>query len=71
MGQTRVLCTASFQAGVPRWRKDSGLGWVTAEYSMLPASTSPRKERPRAGHGVLAQKPAADALAAWAAAHPG
>lgn len=35
-GNTRVMCTATFTAGVPRWRKDSGLGWVTAEYAMLP-----------------------------------
>ena len=35
-GNTRVMCTATFTDTVPRWRKDSGLGWVTAEYSMLP-----------------------------------
>ncbi len=50
MGNTRVLCTASFVEGVPRWREGSGLGWLTAEYSMLPASTTPRKSRPRNGH---------------------
>jgi len=50
MGRTQVLCTASFEAGVPRWREGSGRGWVTAEYSMLPGSTSPRKARSRAGH---------------------
>ncbi len=50
MGHTQVLCTASWESGVPAWRKDSGLGWVTAEYSMLPASTAPRKSRPRNGH---------------------
>ena len=38
-GNTRVMCTATFTAGVPRWRKDSGLGWVTAEYAMLPRAT--------------------------------
>ena len=48
MGGTRVICTASVEAGVPRWRKDSGLGWVTAEYGMLPASTGQRKRRPTA-----------------------
>ena len=48
MGGTRVICTASVEAGVPRWRKDSGLGWVTAEYGMLPASTGRRKGRPAA-----------------------
>ena len=46
IGQTRVICTACIAAGVPRWRKDSGLGWVTAEYGMLPASTGSRKSRP-------------------------
>ena len=45
MGETRVICTASFQAGVPRWRVGSGQGWVTAEYGMLPASTGERKQR--------------------------
>jgi ribonuclease PH len=45
MGETRVICTASAQSGVPRWRMHSGLGWVTAEYGMLPASTGDRKQR--------------------------
>lgn len=44
-GKTKVLCTASFTPGVPRWRKDSGLGWVTAEYSMLPRATNTRNDR--------------------------
>ena len=44
-GKTRVLCAASAAEGVPRWRKGSGLGWVTAEYAMLPASTNTRSER--------------------------
>jgi len=44
-GDTKVLCAASVQQGVPRWRKGSGLGWVTAEYAMLPASTGDRKQR--------------------------
>ncbi|MBZ2196249.1 ribonuclease PH [Occultella gossypii] len=44
-GGTRVLCTASFTEGVPRWRKGSGQGWVTAEYSMLPRSTNSRSDR--------------------------
>ena len=44
-GRTRVLCTASFSAGVPRWLKDSGRGWVTAEYAMLPRSTNTRNDR--------------------------
>ena len=50
MGRTRVLCTASFVPELPRWRQESGLGWVTAEYSMLPASTYPRRSRSRFGH---------------------
>jgi ribonuclease PH len=45
MGETRVICTASVQERVPRWRAGSGLGWVTAEYGMLPASTGERKQR--------------------------
>ncbi len=44
-GRTTVLCVASFTAGVPRWRKDSGLGWVTGEYAMLPRATSERSSR--------------------------
>src|SRR3954447_26284793 len=44
-GATRVLCTASVTAGVPRWRKGSGLGWVTSEYSMLPRATTTRNDR--------------------------
>jgi ribonuclease PH len=44
-GETRVICTASVQDGVPRWLKGSGRGWVTAEYGMLPASTGERKQR--------------------------
>jgi ribonuclease PH len=44
-GRTKVLCTASFSPGVPRWLKDSGTGWVTAEYSMLPRATNTRNQR--------------------------
>jgi ribonuclease PH len=44
-GRTRVLCAASFIEGVPRWRKGSGEGWVTAEYAMLPRSTNTRGDR--------------------------
>ncbi len=47
MGNTHVLCTASIEPSVPRWREASGLGWVTAEYDMLPASTSTRRSRNR------------------------
>ncbi|MDP4603039.1 MAG: ribonuclease PH, partial [Solirubrobacteraceae bacterium] len=44
-GGTRVICTASIEEGVPRWRAGKGLGWLTAEYGMLPASTGERKPR--------------------------
>ncbi len=44
-GRTRVLCAASASKGVPRWRRDSGMGWVTAEYAMLPSSTHTRSDR--------------------------
>jgi ribonuclease PH len=44
-GRTRVLCTASYTVGVPRWKKGSGSGWVTAEYAMLPRATSTRSSR--------------------------
>lgn len=44
-GRTRVLCTATVNPGVPRWRRGSGEGWVTAEYSMLPRSTHSRSDR--------------------------
>ncbi|MBO2448095.1 ribonuclease PH [Actinomadura barringtoniae] len=44
-GGTRVLCAASVQDSVPRWRRDSGLGWVTAEYAMLPRATNTRNDR--------------------------
>ncbi|WP_285708058.1 ribonuclease PH [Microtetraspora sp. NBRC 16547] len=44
-GGTKVLCAATVEAGVPRWRKGSGLGWVTAEYAMLPRSTNTRSDR--------------------------
>lgn len=44
-GATRVLCAASATADVPRWRRGSGLGWVTAEYAMLPRATNTRGDR--------------------------
>jgi ribonuclease PH len=44
-GGTKVLCTASFTAGVPRWKVGKGEGWVTAEYSMLPRATHDRSDR--------------------------
>lgn len=48
-GGTRVLCTATVTEGVPRFLKGKGQGWLTAEYSMLPGSTSDRKSRDRGG----------------------
>ena len=44
-GDTHVLCTASVETGVPRWLKGTGLGWVTAEYGMLPRATGTRTDR--------------------------
>jgi ribonuclease PH len=44
-GRTRVLCAASATEEVPRWRRGSGLGWVTAEYAMLPRATNTRNDR--------------------------
>ncbi|MDP9805713.1 ribonuclease PH [Trueperella bonasi] len=44
-GKTKVLCVATLEEGVPRWRKGSGLGWVTAEYAMLPRATNSRSQR--------------------------
>lgn len=46
-GETIVLCTASIDSRVPPWLEASGKGWITAEYNMLPGSTSPRKQRDR------------------------
>jgi ribonuclease PH len=45
VGHTKVLCTASFTNGVPRWMAGKGKGWVTAEYAMLPRSTNDRNDR--------------------------
>ena len=45
VGETRVICTASAQEGVPRWMAGQHRGWLTAEYGMLPASTGERKQR--------------------------
>ncbi len=49
MGDTMVLCTATVEAGVPNWLTDSGKGWVTAEYAMLPRATPERTARNRPG----------------------
>jgi len=45
IGETKVLCACSVAPGVPRWRRDSGLGWITAEYAMLPRATNDRTDR--------------------------
>lgn len=51
MGNTVVLCTVSVEEGVPRWRKGNGIGWMTAEYAMLPRATTQRTARERRGPG--------------------
>jgi ribonuclease PH len=51
MGRTRVLCTASVEEDVPRWMRDSGRGWVTAEYAMLPGSSNDRIRRDHVSGG--------------------
>ncbi len=54
-GDTRVLCTATIEEGVPRWRAGQHAGWVTAEYAMLPASTNrrtPREQKGRKGRSM-------------------
>jgi ribonuclease PH len=56
MGGTLVLCTASVEVGVPGWRRGSGLGWVTAEYAMLPRATTERTPRERQGPGGRTQE---------------
>lgn len=55
-GHTRVLCTASVEDGVPGWRKGSGLGWITAEYAMLPRATHTRTPRERSQLGGRTQE---------------
>ena len=55
-GMTQVLCTASVQQGVPDWRRGSGLGWVTAEYAMLPRATHTRTARERGKVGGRTQE---------------
>jgi ribonuclease PH len=51
LGGTLVMCTASVTDGVPAWRRGRGLGWVTAEYAMLPRATTERSQRERRGPG--------------------
>ena len=55
-GSTRVLCTASVEAGVPGWKKGSGSGWITAEYAMLPRATTTRSPRERSQIGGRTQE---------------
>jgi ribonuclease PH len=55
-GETRVLCTASVEEGVPVWRRGSGAGWLTAEYSMLPRATRTRTPRERQQLGGRTQE---------------
>jgi ribonuclease PH len=55
-GETRVLCAASVDDGVPGWRKGSGLGWITAEYAMLPRATKTRTARERGQLGGRTQE---------------
>jgi ribonuclease PH len=55
-GQTRILCAASVQEGLPGWREKSGAGWVTAEYGMLPRATHTRSGRERGGVGGRTQE---------------
>jgi len=55
-GGTRVLCTASVEPGVPAWRRGSGLGWITAEYAMLPRATHTRSPRERSQLGGRTQE---------------
>ncbi|HZO19337.1 MAG TPA: ribonuclease PH [Gemmatimonadaceae bacterium] len=55
-GATRVLCSASVEDGVPPWRKGSGLGWITAEYAMLPRATHTRTPRERSQLGGRTQE---------------
>src|SRR5258708_35165268 len=60
-GATRVLCAASVAEEVPRWRRGSGLGWLTAEYAMLPRATNTRNDREsvkgRLGGGAHGESP--------------
>lgn len=56
MGETEILCTASVTEGVPGWRRGSGAGWVTAEYSMLPRATRERTSRERERVGGRTQE---------------
>ncbi len=56
VGNTRVLCNATVEEAVPRWRAGSGAGWVTAEYAMLPRATQQRTQRETWGLGGRTQE---------------
>lgn len=56
MGDTRVLCNATVEESVPRWRAGSGMGWVTGEYALLPRSTHQRTRRETRGLGGRTQE---------------
>lgn len=56
LGSTRVLCVASVEDSVPGWRKESGAGWLTAEYAMLPRATHTRTPRERGSLGGRTQE---------------
>lgn len=56
MGDTKVLCAASVEAGAPPWMRGQGRGWITGEYSLLPRSTATRNRRERQGAGGRTQE---------------
>ena len=56
MGNTKVLCAASIEAGAPPWMRGQGRGWITGEYSLLPRSTATRNRRERQGAGGRTQE---------------
>ena len=56
MGNTRVLCNATIEESVPRWRQGSGSGWITGEYALLPRSTHQRRRRETRGLGGRTQE---------------
>ena len=61
-GDTKVLCTATVERGVPRWKRGDGSGWLTAEYAMLPRATNTRSKRGQNGRATEIQRLIARAL---------
>ena len=55
-GDTKVLCTATVEKGVPRWKRGDNSGWLTAEYAMLPRSTNTRSKRGQNGRATEIQR---------------